>query len=229
MYLAFLPIILCALAQDANQAEKLFRAAEKKIAEADTAHLKSDGVLDVGKGIKLEYKVNTWTAKGNKAHIEDIAISAGQEFKSGRVSDGETWWEKPLDAKSAKRNKIPANFNATLLGLSARSGVSLGYAWIETAGFKGDDLLAQIKASGFSLGDKETVGPRGKGREAQIVNYQLTYNDQRFTGKVWLDVETNLPLKRIVSADDKSGQSWTENCEIRLNEKVDPKMFERPK
>jgi len=229
MYLAIVPIVLCALAQDANKAETLFQAAEKKIVAADSVRLMSTGVLELGAGIKLDYKVNTWTSKGNKAHIEDIASSGGQDFVSGRISDGATWWEKPVKPQLATRPKIPANFNATLLGLSARCGVSLGFAWTEANGFQGKDLLAEVKASDFSLGEKDTVGPRDKRREAQIVNYKITFGKQTYTGKVWLDTETNLPLKRIVTANDKSGQRWTENCEVFLNEKIDATKFARPK
>src|SRR5207244_1123349 len=107
--------------------------------------------------------------------------------------------------KVQRRKKTPSKLNAMLTGLATRAGVSVGYAWVESAGIDSNDLLDHIQASNFSLGAKDTAGPRDARREAQIVNYKLTYGKQTFTGQVWLDIETNLPLKRLLSSDQKNG------------------------
>jgi outer membrane lipoprotein-sorting protein len=65
MHLTILPVILLALGQNPNEAEKLFRAAEKKLAEAESLHITASGDIKYGKEAgKFEGVV--LLAKGNK-------------------------------------------------------------------------------------------------------------------------------------------------------------------
>lgn len=227
MVSAIVPILMITLAQDPAQAEKLFRNAEKKVADAETVHASAKGQIDlVGLNIKLEYKVTIWTAKGNKSRVEDVAYSGGQEFKYTRIADGKDWHDIPSDPTKKRTSKpAPVNLSSTLAGAATRSGVSLGYAWANDHASRNPKLLDDIKASNFALGEKEKVGDR----ETQVVNYKLAFDKQTFTCRVWIDSETGLPLKRSIASDQKDGNRWTETCEFRLGTKLEEKLFDAGK
>ena len=90
MRLAFLPAVLLALAQGENQAEKLFRESEKKLAEADQVQITVESTLEgtypkgtLGEGTLLS------VAKGNKVCQHGRAGEPhGEEFKMSHVSYG---------------------------------------------------------------------------------------------------------------------------------------------
>ena len=87
-----------------------------------------------------------------------------------------------------------------------------------------DDLF---KVSDFVLGKTEKVGER----EAQVIVYKLVM-DNRDTAEttIWLDTETKLPLKRVLSSKiDNESLRITETYEIHVNGKIDGKNFELPK
>ena len=96
-----------------------------------------------------------------------------------------------------------------------------------------DRSFAGFKASEFKLGKKEKIGER----EAQVIEYKLAYEeaaketpDLSLSEKLWLDVETHLPLKRVVVGKLKKEFTCTEEySEFTLNPKVDAKLFELPK
>jgi hypothetical protein len=94
-----------------------------------------------------------------------------------------------------------------------------------------DDLL---NVSDFVLGKKEQVGER----EAQVIDYKLVMDNGPpqvtestiWLGTVWLDTETKLPLKRVLSFKNANeSRRVTETYRIRINIKIDEKKFELPK
>jgi hypothetical protein len=79
--------------------------------------------------------------------------------------------------------------------------------------------------SGFKLGNKEKIGEC----EAQRLDYVLGVKGKETTYHVtvWIDVKTELPVKRLVS---DGGLPWfTETYEMKLDGKLDPKIFEIPR
>jgi hypothetical protein len=80
-------MILLALGQDSNEAEKLFRAAEKKLAEADSLYITASGDIKYGKEVgKFEGVV--MLAKGNKSRVDVTGELAGKPKKMLMGSDG---------------------------------------------------------------------------------------------------------------------------------------------
>jgi outer membrane lipoprotein-sorting protein len=88
-------------------------------------------------------------------------------------------------------------------------------------------------ASDFKLGKKDKVA----GKEAYVVEYQLTrkggLGEKQETNPVtvWIDVKTNLPVKRMITLKEGQGSfSLTETyTNIVLDQPIDDKTFALPK
>ena len=94
----------------------------------------------------------------------------------------------------------------------------------QQAGEKEPGLDDMFKVSDFVLGKKEKVGER----EAQVIDYKLVM-DNRDTAEttIWIDTETKLPLKRVLSSKNANESlRITETYRIRVNGKIDGKKFE---
>jgi uncharacterized protein (TIGR03067 family) len=97
----------------------------------------------------------------------------------------------------------------------------------ETLRFKPDTAFA---VSDFTLGGKEKVG----GRECQVVLHRLAprgldLGDRPVQVKVWIDVRTNLPLKRELIAGEGALRVTETYADMELDGKLEPKLFELPK
>jgi hypothetical protein len=97
-----------------------------------------------------------------------------------------------------------------------------------------EESWPDFRASDFELGKPDNVGTR----RAQIVACKLTplvkgekKTDVTFSESIWLDVEMNLPLKRVFSGDFGGKKiKFSETYEkFVLDPKVDAKLFELPK
>jgi outer membrane lipoprotein-sorting protein len=227
MRLAFLPAVLLALAQGENQAEKLFRESEKKLAEADQVQITVESTLE-GTPKKGRLKGTLLLAKGNKASMVVQGNLRGEEFKISAVSNGTKMKMEMIMSKPQEEQDTPKNLNAMFAGSFSRVGMLAGFRTrTQQAGEKEPGLDDMFKVSDFVLGKKEKVGER----EAQVIDYKLVM-DNRDTAEstIWLDTETKLPLKRVFSSkNDNESLRITETYQIRLNSKIDGKKFELPK
>lgn len=227
MCLAFLPAVLLVIAQGENQAEKLFRESEKRLAEADQAQITVESTLE-GTPKKGRLKGTLILAKGNKARMGVQGNLRGEEFKMSVVSNGTKMKMEVTMLKPEEEENTPQNFNAMIVGTFSRVGMLAGFrSRVQHEGEKEPGLDDLFNVSDFVLGKKEKVGER----EAQRINYKLLM-DNRDTAEttVWLDLETKLPLKRVLST--KNGNESlriTETYQIRINGKIDGKRFELPK
>jgi outer membrane lipoprotein-sorting protein len=126
--------------------------------------------------------------------------------------------------------ETPEQVRNGVTALLARSG--LGVMLIRQ-GKKDDkekeDPLKAVQVSEVKGGKEEKVGDR----KALVLTYKLTIRNEpvAFAGTVWLDVQTNLPLKRTLSAE-VGGERFTLTetySDFRLNPKLDARTFELPK
>src|SRR5262245_59992796 len=230
--------MLCAQqtkAQEPNEAEALFLAAEKKLADADTVQITVKGSQNALQGktkIEQTYKGTVLLAKANKARVDYSRAGPLGTVAYASVSNGGKMWTN-LTGGGTKEGKPvvwrlenPENANALLTGVMTRAGLIDGEPLVlairmpnqEPLELTLDDLLT---VHDFTMGKVEKVGDR----KAQRIDYKLQYKSgfKRTVGAtIWLDSETNLPLKR-------AGLGSTETYEIRLNGKIDAKMFALPK
>ena len=102
--------------------------------------------------------------------------------------------------------------------------------YMSSSGSDGDESWLVFRASDFELGKEDNVGTR----RAQVITCKLIpkglgeKKEVSFTETLWLDLETNLPLKRVFSGDFGGKKiKFTETYDkFVLDPKVDAKVFE---
>jgi uncharacterized protein (TIGR03067 family) len=237
MRLVIVPVVLMSVtlpgvAQEAKDAEKLFRGFEKKLAAAKAIRISLEGtatgIEDVPGVIK--YKGTMVIADGNKARFEMEVEMGGKKQKSTVVSDGPKMVGDLFEGKGPSRN-TPKKFFEETIAFFKHGGPVAGHVFSAEA--EGVRSVATFKASAFQLGTKETIGKR----EVQVIEYKLTLENApkeeaklSLSEKLWLDVEIGLPLKRVFTGKLKKEFTYTENySEFTLDPKLDAKLFELPK
>lgn len=215
--------------QAKNEAEKLFRNMEEKLAKATTLELVFEGKLEVEEGNQsrtIRREGSLLLAEGNKVRLE---IKEGKKAESMwrlMVSDGTRM--KVVDIGSDPQvQTAPQSGNSELLAWVTRAGILLPQMPLPDV--KAADGKDRYSVSDFRLGNKEKVGDR----ETQRLEYQLVVNGHpgTFAVTVWLDSKTDLPVKRVVTFRMPGyGATLTEGkMKLTLNGKVDAKKFELPK
>lgn len=218
-----------ALAQESSEAEKLFRKMEKNLAAAKSVRVAFEGTAEGIADVRgtLKYKGTLVLAAGNKARLDLDAEAGGKKRPMSLRSDGAKMTDDGGTANT------PEHLFEEMIGFLKHGGYMAGYVF-SSSDAGGKRSVAALKASGFRLGDKEKVGKR----EAQLIEYQLALEKApedapklSLSEKLWLDAETNLPLKRVLSGKlmDKEFKYTETYSEFALNPKVDDKVFELPK
>ena len=171
--------------------------------------------------------------RSNKSSVQ----TSGFDSRVITISDGKKTWTTRNKAGVGWVGDTPKNDNAVLAGAIARGGF---ISWFPMNTFQDKPRrlpaeLDDVIAANFSFGKKEKIGER----QAQRIDYKLTTNfaDDRskklketFAAQVWLDNETNLPVKRVITVQEGDEKTQlTETYDIRINAKIDAKEFELPK
>jgi len=214
-------------------AEHLFRHMEAQLVAAKTIECRFEATFQARPGSKSEGSL--LVAEGNKSRLEmaddrgevvafiDI-VSDGKKITTGAGVTG-----RPRDVLKWQNEAIQASFAraGVLVPLFARPG-----PYKDTKDFKVADALL---ATDFRLGARTKLGAQ----EAQVVQYKLVVHgleraedkQRRLEVTLWLDVQTGLPLKRVVVAkeDDMEYKMTETYMKLTLGGKIDPKKFELPK
>jgi hypothetical protein len=223
-WLALLVLILVAAPARAQEgeAEKLYRAMEKKILAAKSLVVEFNSqhtVDDKREPSKFTVKGTIYVAAGNKTRLDLESELFQLGGKTLIVTNGESKYAK-VGNLVFREGPFPAK-GEVLLALMARFGA--GAAALEQK-IATADLDKDFPVKNFKLGVKEMVGQR----EAQVVQCQLQY---RITGdltemSVWIDTKTQLPLKRT---DARRSQRSTETYGVfTVDSKLDDKLFDVP-
>lgn len=220
MKLLAVAAIALLLPQEKNEAEELFKKMEEKIAKAKSVRMTFEVSLDP-EGAKLtgellldEGNRARWHMEGKKDGVFDSGTLTSDGTRALMLAGGVK--NRPFD--------VPESMGRLMRLSLARSGfLGLVDASHREEKAKADPATAFI-ASGFKLGAKEKVGDR----ESQAIDYTLSVKgnpDASMT--VWVDRETNLPLKRTFrSGSRKRDETYTA---FTLDPKIDPAKFELPK
>ncbi len=230
-----LPVLLSVVptitgAQGDDKAEKLFRAMEERLSRARTVRLafRVDWHLGREKGT---FRGTFLLAAGNKARLQVKGAVLGKDVDAVLVSDGARIGV--LDSSAAKPLEAPAPkpLNEIMTAALSRSGLFLNLDLLGRQLDRKDG--GQLKAAElFPVSDRK-LGRKEKlmGREAQIVTYAVRYDAERkLNATLWIDRETGLPLKRVLTHREVQKEQITETyTDLKLNEKLDPKQFELPK
>jgi outer membrane lipoprotein-sorting protein len=217
------------------EAEKLFRAMEKKVREADTLRVVVEQgdvyhtELYMSRGREMyKYKGRLLLGGGQKARLELTWLRDGKENMDLLIADGKqligVGEHEAIDTKGK-----PVPVSRTLTALLGQYAARLGLLPVLTAeGVKGEkyDIDQHIPADNFYLGRREKVG----GREAQVIEFERKQRDGREVLTLWLDAATGLPLKRVTERTLGARSRTTEVYrEFTVNPRLDPALFVLPK
>ena len=233
MKLLFVPVLVAVLGQAGDDPSVRMKAMEEKIAKADSLQVTLDSKFESSKGKGSGTIQGTLTlGAGDKARAELNLNFMGKAMKIQMVSDG-TKMVESIDGKAKPAKETTKHFRDTMTAVLARSGFSAGFLLAGANQVdkvdKEDNPLKMVLVSDFKKLKVEKIGDR----DALVIQYKLTMKgaDIAPTGTVWLDLKTNLPLKRVIRAEMGSEtMTLTENySNFRINPKLDDKLFELPK
>ena len=214
-------LVLAALAavpaQEPNDAEKLFRNMEEKVAKAKTVKLAFD--VPVGKDTAVTGTI--LRAMGDKCRLEWAWVKAGQSEDFLVVSDGRQIIARGLPQAPGKGN-TPKDLDKLLIKSIAEYGVvSTTEMFIVEQGVVKLRGGRDWTCSDFRLGKKEKLGQV----DVQIIEYKVG-NGAKVSAKLWLDSKTGLPLKRSYLL---LGKPCIETySQFVLDEKMEDKLFQLP-
>jgi outer membrane lipoprotein-sorting protein len=197
MTLALMALAAPAFAQE-NEAEKLYRAFEKKLLAAKAYRFSFD--LDANGPNKFKFRGELLVAAGNKLKVSFVgtdndqlnkpisgsAASDGKQYRTEFIKDGQP---------QSKSNAAPEQLTEYLTSYLAMldSVTAIGYAGRS----RPEQAPGKVKPGGFKLGAKERFGDR----EIQAVEYTVVVpdrnGDQQYTVQLWLDPKSQVPLKRV--------------------------------
>jgi hypothetical protein len=218
-------VILGTAAQAQETAQKLYEAMEHKLIQAKARQFnyqidfKQAGAPGACRG--------TWImGEGNRFKCTSEFQSSTQGLKAFTVSDGKT----VLTQTEVGCKPTPSLWSSPPSWVS-RSGrfFSRGGQHLIGSSFSFDEI-DEVKPYAFKLVGRDKVGDR----EANVIEYQVGRASQRrpTTYKLWLDAQTNLPLKRTVEAGgaEAGGSDVVETySHWDLDPKVPDGVFALPK
>jgi outer membrane lipoprotein-sorting protein len=228
---SFLLVASLPAAAQENEAEKLFRAMEKKIAAAKTMAVDFHLKLEAG-AETIDGRGSVTTASGNKLKLTISIKDATGSMQITMVSDGKKAVTKRVGNGAPELEERPIHENGAKLLASAlgRGGLFVAERAMRRAMVDNPKAdLDRFTVSDFKLGGKEGVN----GRAAQLIEYTLLADgkERKETCKLWIDVETQVPLKRelTVSDNDKKLVCTETYYQWQVDPKVDEKEFVLPK
>ncbi len=243
------PLAVVALAGAAptdpgDRAKQLFDAMEQKVTTGQSFQcafeIKADLSEGAGPAVALDLDGSLAVADGNRARLAVRERTAGRPPFHLVVCDGRRWWWHDKGSPPHLVNRPPGASLAGDYRVSfARAGVFL--PTLPLPPVEADGPTDRFPVSGFRLGPKERVGTR----DAQRVGYDLFVKGQTqpdggpmpFPVQLWLDAETSLPVKRVVTqklvagaGEARAGVVVTETYQKAASGgAVAPGTFELPK
>jgi outer membrane lipoprotein-sorting protein len=234
----FAAVFCCAVvvstAQAQQSAQELYEAMEQRLAKADALRFNFESEFQQG-GVTFKQKGALLLAAGNRMHL---ALETRAETPEGKqqttttllVSDGKKLAGKSNVGGMAQTETGTADTHLCSSVVRYVSRHSLWFALALVKKLPDPKVVSLLTVSGFKTVGKEKVDKR----EANVIEYQLAAfpgAKDTTTWRLWLDAETNLPLKRTF-ADTKDGKTVriTETYNAwELNPKVTAEAFDLPK
>jgi outer membrane lipoprotein-sorting protein len=212
-----------------GKAEDLYRRMVAAVTKAETLDCAFE--LQVKGDAPASYRGVLTIAPGNKVRVELHALPPGKETHT-IVSDGMALY---VSGAIGPAGAPPKQLAEIVRGSFGRAGVSPTMFRSSTQERGGKDekevnLDDRFRASAFRLRDAEKVGTRA----AEVVEHRMVTDlnpKETFVITVWIDAETHLPLKRVVTCEENGQPVTTTEIYSRMtvNGRIDPKTFEFPK
>jgi outer membrane lipoprotein-sorting protein len=213
-----LVVVPAVQAQDA--AQKLYEAMEQKLAEAK-AHKFAFEIDGLGDGVPMKLKGAMILAAGNRLKMTIDGQVGKMPMKTITVSDGKTLAAHgELEGKPVKTSQpVDDKLFERLASWLPRAGLLLSFERIVSKNHK---VPGQLKFDSKVIGKDKTGG-----RDALAIEYQFAFPDDKdmMNCKLWVDEQTNLPLKRILEAN-RDGKLVLRVVETYTQWELDPKLPE---
>jgi outer membrane lipoprotein-sorting protein len=208
-----------------EEAEKLFRAMEEKLAKVKTLECSVEILCDFGGQMEaLSYKGSLLLGEGNRARQEIYEPGKAPPIRLLMVSDGTRVSMQDNGMSHPAIENTPKDLNRDILTWLARTGVFVPH--LPLPDVNADNAEVRFPVANFKLGDKEKIGERA----TQRLDYQLSIKgqDPTFSVTVWLDTATGLPLQRkLFSQVGKEQFTVVETySKLTLDGKVDAMAFD---
>jgi outer membrane lipoprotein-sorting protein len=233
------PVLSPALAQD-NEAEKLFRAMEKKLLAAKAFEVafdyqlgkqKATGELLMSQDSKVRLKVVGHFEEEPKASFELVSDGMQIKTKGAKFFVGSNGMPA-VEAGGHSEWKTPKKFH-TVLG----NTLSRGCVWYVVFAMPyiaaGDwETLPDRDRSRMRVYDfKLTATEKVDAMETKVVRYRVGDGSERFDPEVtvWINAKTQLPVKRSFTLKIEDARIVEHYREFSLDPKIDAKAFELPK
>ncbi|HYV37427.1 MAG TPA: hypothetical protein VE988_17100 [Gemmataceae bacterium] len=202
-----------------NEAEKIFRAFEKKLTDAKAAYKIAFEYEGANPGPRFKAKGELLIANGDQIKLTYTATEGGIEIAGSIVSNGQKMKVEGggKDVMAAANPQLTKYVKGYLPYMPA-GGIFVAIEAAERG--KPEDAPDKIKATGFKLAGKEKIG----NKETQIVEFTVDrlYGNGPVQCKIWFDVKTNMPLKRVF--DMKEDGMAMRLVEQYASWEIDPKL-----
>lgn len=218
---ALLLALSFALAEEDAAAKKLFQAVEKKIAAAKSMKVEFNGKFKSSKRT-FEIKGSIIVAKGNRIRM-NTRVKMGAPMRDlFAVSDGTNLIRRA--GGESKTEPAPKTYGKRIRTSVGRYGPTFA-VFSAVAGTPRERQGKLITASDIKLGKDEKLGKRN----VKTLTFRLDFPKEPLNVKVWIDVKSGLPLKRVLtSATNPEDGLLTETTTYTLNPKLDEKTFKLP-
>jgi outer membrane lipoprotein-sorting protein len=218
-----------AVAQD-KDAEKLFQKMDSKLRSAKTLQCQFDSTLTIGDE-KVRLKGTLTLGEADKLRLESEIKLGDKAGKILLVSDGTRLASKDSsDPKKDQTKEVPKALGAHARVMLPHYGIGILLNSLNRPRYRAASPdLDQV--SEFKLGVKEKLGKR----PTQQIEYTVTrkidvVSPPKARVKVWIDLESGLPVKLVAMHEDADITAGTETyAEFKVDEKVDEKVFKLPK
>jgi outer membrane lipoprotein-sorting protein len=182
----------------------------------------------LGKDKAISVKGRLAVAKGDKVRLELDGEANGKPKKMVLVSDGKKLRYTNLGSPTQDLD-TKKQLGEAYRGSLSRAGVYFLFLTPAAPGQEDEfDPEKVFPISDLKLGKKEVISDS----EAQVIEYKLTPGGfkEPLVVTVWVDVKTNLPIKRVVTLNrQKESVILTESyTKHEVDGKIDEKEFELP-
>jgi len=218
---AFFVIVGAAFQEGEIEAEKLFRAMETKLRATKTLRFTFEGKSDIGDNSMLKAKLTI--AAVNKLHFSFDGNDLDGPINGLVVADGRTLALKGVFVGKNKSlsNPVPEKLNEHMVGNLTRGSFLM--ALDRAIGGSALQIPEALKLSGFKFSGREKVGTR----DTQVMQYKIEPDpgdDEQVTFKVWIDIDNQLPLKRLIEGRRRNGDIHTRIIETFGEWDLEPKL-----
>jgi outer membrane lipoprotein-sorting protein len=209
-----------------NEAEKLFRGMEQKVRKAKTLQVRFDLSVTDALGKKGTVQGILTLGEGDRYRVDGEGKLFGEAVKFTEVCDGTTTsFRDPNDPKKDSNEPAPKAAGAYFRAALPRWGFFLSTLNMRRSG--------ELTPDAFQLSDFKPAAPEKiGGRNAQVIQFTFKEKGAKdgLSMKMWLDAETNLPVKLTVAGGKSDWADIAETYrEFTIDPRVDAKLFELPK